>query len=182
MDRARFVTLLLTGLVLALNLAAENLHVDYNVPLWPEGKVPGSAGDWAIDNPYLTAVLPAEGKGSGAAVIICPGGANVKLFAHQEGMAIAEKMNAWGVAGFILTYRLSPRYQQEARNMDGRRAVQLLRARAAEFKIDPKRIGMIGFSAGGGLIRAVAAQPVSGNPDATDPIDRVSSRPDFARN
>ena len=158
----------------------EKLHVDYNIPLWPDGKVPGAVGNWAVDKPYLTVVLPPEGKGNGSAVIICPGGGNTTLFAHQEGMSIAEHMNTWGVAGFVLSYRLGPRYQQDARTMDGRRAVQLLRARAAEFKIDPQRIGMIGFSAGGGLIRPVAAKPVPSDPNATDPIDRVSSRPDFA--
>ena len=117
----------------------EKLHVDYNIPLWPDGKVPGAVGNWAVDKPYLTVVLPPEGKGNGSAVIICPGGGNTTLFAHQEGMSIAEHMNAWGVAGFVLSYRLGPRYKQDARTMDGRRAVQLLRARAAEFKIDPKR-------------------------------------------
>jgi acetyl esterase/lipase len=158
----------------------EKQHVDYNIPLWPDGEVPGAVGNWAVDKPYLTVVLPPEGKGNGSAVIICPGGGNTTLFAHQEGMSIAEHMNAWGVAGFVLSYRLGPRYQQDARTMDGRRAVQLLRARAAEFKIDPKRIGMIGFSAGGGLIRPVAAKPLPGDPKAADPINRVSSRPDFA--
>lgn len=173
--------------VLSLGLSAadksstgEKLHVDYNIPLWPDGKVPGAVGNWAVDKPYLTVVPPPEGKGNGSAVIICPGGGNTTLFAHQEGMSIAEQMNEWGVTAFVLSYRLGPRYQQDARTMDGRRAVQLLRARAAEFKIDPQHIGMIGFSAGGGLIRPVAAKPLPGDPNATDPIDRVSSRPDFA--
>ena len=147
------------GLLLAATIAlhlgaadhnglAEKLHVDFNVPLWADGHVPGAAGDWAVDKPYLTAVLPPEGKGNGAAVIICPGGGNTTLFVHQEGMAIAEHLNSWGVAGFILTYRLNPRYQQDARDLDGRRAVQLLRARSADFKIDQNRIGMMGLSAG----------------------------------
>jgi acetyl esterase/lipase len=172
---------LLRGLAAAdKSSAGEKLHLDYNIPLWPDGRVPGAVGNWAVDKPYLTAVLPPEGKGNGSAVIICPGGGNTTLFVHQEGMSIAEHMNAWGVAGFVLSYRLGPRYQQDARTMDGRRAVQLLRARTAEFKIDPQRIGMIGFSAGGGLIRPVAAKSVPGNPNAADPIDRVSSRPDFA--
>src|ERR1700678_2718987 len=133
--------------------APEKLRIYRNVPLW-EGKAPGAVGDLPIDKPYLTAVLPSEGKGNGAAVIIGPGGGNVDLFAHQEGVDVAEKLNSWGVAAFVLTYRLSPRYpQQSTRTMDGQRAVQLLRARAAEFGLDPKRIGMMGFSAGGNLIR-----------------------------
>jgi endo-1,4-beta-xylanase len=160
--------------------APAGLHLDFNIPLWPEGKVPLAKGDWSVDKPYLTAVLPPEGKGNGAAVIIMPGGGNIDLFAHQEGMAVAEHLNDWGVAGFILTYRLSPRYTDEARILDGQRAVQLLRARAAEFKLDPKRIGVAGFSAGGTLVRPVAAKPAPGDPAAADPLDRVSSRPDFA--
>jgi acetyl esterase/lipase len=179
------------GLLLAATIAlhlgaadhnglAEKLHVDFNVPLWADGHVPGAAGDWAVDKPYLTAVLPPEGKGNGAAVIICPGGGNTTLFVHQEGMAIAEHLNSWGVAGFILTYRLNPRYQQDARDLDGRRAVQLLRARSADFKIDQNRIGMMGLSAGGGITRAVGAGAAPGNPSASDAIDRASSRLDFA--
>jgi acetyl esterase/lipase len=171
-------------LVLALSAAAgetQKLRVYRNIPLWPEGKVPGAAGNLPVDNPYLTAILPAEGQANGTAVIIGPGGGNVDLFIHQEGADVAEKLNEWGVSAFVLTYRLNPRYpQQDARTMDGRRAVQLLRARAAEFHLDPKRIGMMGFSAGGNLIRPVAANPVQGDPNAADPVDRVSSRPDFA--
>jgi acetyl esterase/lipase len=158
----------------------EKLRVYRNIPLWPGGSVPGAVGNLPIDNPYLTAVLP-EGHGNGTAVIICPGGGNVDLFAHQEGIDVAEKLGSWGVAAFVLTYRLSPRYpQQDTRTMDGRRAIRLLRARAAEFGIDPKKIGIMGFSAGGNLIRPVASEPAPGDAQAADPVDRVSSHPDFA--
>ena len=177
------VLFLLESLLAASLLAAapDTPRIYRNVPLWPEGKVPGAVGELAIDKPYLTAILPPAGRGNRAAVIIAPGGGNVDLFAHQEGVDVAEKLNTWGVAAFVLTYRLSPRYpQQETRTMDGRRAVQLLRARAAEFGIDAKRIGMMGFSAGGNLIRPVAANPVPADPGASDAVERVSSRPDFA--
>jgi endo-1,4-beta-xylanase len=158
----------------------EKLRIYRNIPLWPEGHVPGAVGNLPVDNPYLTAVLPPEGKGNGTAVIIGPGGGNSDLFAHQEGVDVAEKLNTWGVAAFVFTYRLNPRYpQQDIRTTDGRRAVQLLRARAAEFHLDPNRIGMMGFSAGGNLIRPVASKPMPGDSNAGDPIDRVSSRPDF---
>jgi acetyl esterase/lipase len=168
------------SLIPAIAGAPEKLRTYRNIPLWPEGKVPEAVGDLPIDKPYLTAILPADGRGNGSAVIIGPGGGNVDLFAHQEGVDVAEKLNSWGVAAFVFTYRLSPRYpQQDTRTMDGRRAVQLLRARAAEFHLDPKRIGMMGFSAGGNLIRPVAANPVPGDPNAADPVDRVGSRPDF---
>ena len=181
MQTARFWRGLIWALAAIPAMAADKgPHLDFNIPLWPDGKVPGAKGDWSVDKPYLTAVLPPEGQGNGAAAIILPGGGNVDLFAHQEGMAVAEHMNDWGVAAFVLTYRLSPRYAQDARILDGRRAVQLLRSRAAELKLDPKRIGMAGFSAGGNLIRPLAASPVAGDPAAADPVDRVSSRPDFA--
>jgi acetyl esterase/lipase len=182
----RLRSALLTATAIAGMLTAahgespEKLRTYRNIPLWPEGKTPDAVGNLPIDKPYLTAVLPSEGHGNGTAVIIGPGGGNVDLFAHQEGIDVAEKLGSWGVAAFVFTYRLSPRYpEQETRTMDGRRAVQLLRARASEFGLDPKRIGMMGFSAGGNLIRPVAANPVPGDPNAEDPIDRVSSRPDF---
>jgi acetyl esterase/lipase len=186
MKTARFCLTLIFALIICPAAAVDKqsgaavLHLDFNIPLWPEGQVPGAKGDWSVDKPYLTAVLPPEGKGNGTAVIVLPGGGNIDLFAHPEGMAVAEHMNDWGVAAFVLTYRLSPRYGQDARILDGRRAVQLLRSRAAEFKLDPNRIGMAGFSAGGNLIRPLAAKPVFGDAAASDPIDRVSSRPDFA--
>lgn len=175
-------------LVSAIPLAAassgdhgEKLRTNWNIPLWPEGHVPGAVGDLPLDNPHLTAVYPPEGTANGAAVIICPGGGNSDLFAHQEGMDVAERMNTWGVTGFILTYRLNPRYpEQNSRTEDGRRAIRLLRSRAAELHIDSRRIGMIGFSAGGNLIRPVAANPLPGDATSSDPVERVSSRPDFA--
>ena len=177
----------LTGLLLcamavsAGNGGGDKLRTYFNVPLWPEGHVPGVVGNLPVDKPYLTVVLPPAASANGSAIIICPGGGNADLFVHQEGMDVAERINTWGVAGFILTYRLSPRYpDQNTRTADGKRAVQLLRARAAEFHLDPHRIGMMGFSAGGNLIRPVAADPVTGDPAAADPLDRVSSRPDFA--
>ena len=160
--------------------AGEKPRTYFNIPLWPKDSVPGAAGDLPIDHPYLTAVPPAEGHSNGTAVIIGPGGGNSDLFAHQEGIDVAEKLSTWGVAAFVLTYRLSPRYPlQDTRTADGRRAVRLLRARAQEFGLNPERIGMMGFSAGGNLIRPVAGHPAPGDPTAADPVERVSARPDF---
>jgi endo-1,4-beta-xylanase len=96
-----------------------------------------------------------------------------------EGLDIAERYNEWGVAAFILTYRLSPTYGEDARVLDGKRAIQLIRSRAAEWKLDPHRVGFIGFSAGSSLGRAVAAASGDGDPNATDPVDHFSSRPDY---
>ena len=96
-----------------------------------------------------------------------------------EGLEVAEQLNAWGITAFVLTYRLSPRYDDDARTLDGQRAMQVVRARAAEWKLDPARIGFAGFSAGSALGRLVAAGAKAGDPQAGDAIGRVSSRPDF---
>jgi endo-1,4-beta-xylanase len=173
--------------VSALLGAAENKTIsekhpaggNYNIPLWDEGKVPLSKGDGPLDKPFLTVFQPPEGKRNGVAVIVAPGGSNIMLMYGGEGTDIAERYNDWGVTAFILTYRLSPRYGQDARVLDAKRAVQVVRSRAAEFKIDPKRVGYIGFSAGSSLGRNLADAAGPGDPNAADPVDRVSSRPDY---
>ena len=141
--------------------------------------MPLAQGDGPLDAPFLTTFLPPEGQRNGAAVIIAPGGANIMLMHGGEGLEVAEQLNAWGITAFVLTYRLSPRYNDEARTLDGQRAMQLVRARAAEWKLDPARIGFAGFSAGSSLGRLVAAGARPGDPNAGDAIAQVSSRPDF---
>ena len=96
-----------------------------------------------------------------------------------EGADVAEVFNDWGVTAFVLTYRLSPRYDNDARTRDGERALRLVRANAASWHLDPAHIGMIGFSAGGSLARAVVAESDGGDVSSVDPIERVSSRPDY---
>lgn len=150
-----------------------------NIPLWEDGRVPLAGGDGPLDRPFLTAFVPPEGRWNGASVIIAPGGANIMLMYGAEGLDIAERYNEWGVTAFVLTYRLSPRYGEDARVADGRRAIQLVRARAAEWNLDPQRIGYIGFSAGSNMGRSVVAASGPGDPAAADPVDRVSSRPDY---
>jgi endo-1,4-beta-xylanase len=150
-----------------------------NIPLWEPGKVLLASGSGPLDNPFLTAFLPPEGKRNGASVIIAPGGANIMLMYGAEGLEIAERYNDWGVTAFVLTYRLSPRYGENARVLDGTRALQLVRANAAAWKLDPARIGYIGFSAGSNMGRSVVAAARAGDPNATDAVDRVSSRPDY---
>jgi acetyl esterase/lipase len=159
----------------ALKASAAN----YNIPLWADGKVPLAKGDGPLDKPFVTVFLPPAGKANGTSVIVAPGGGNIMLMYGGEGMEIAERYNEWGVTAFVVTYRLSPRYGEDARVMDGKRAIQLVRSRAAEFKLDPKRVGFIGFSAGSNLGRAVVNASGPGDPNATDPIDRQSSRPDY---
>jgi formylglycine-generating enzyme required for sulfatase activity/predicted esterase len=151
-----------------------------DLPLWEAGKVPGATGDGPLDAPFLTVFPARAGTANGGAVVIAPGGGNIMLMYGGEGADIAEVYNDWGVTAFVLTYRLSPRYDNDARIQDGERAVRLVRAHAAEWKLDPARIGFIGFSAGGSLARAVVAASDSGVASATDAIERVSSRPDYA--
>lgn len=152
---------------------------NYNIPLWPAGAVPLAVGDGPLDQPFLTVFAPPEAGRNGGAVVIAPGGANIMLMYGAEGMEIAERYNDWGVTAFVLTYRLSPRYGEQARVLDGKRAIQLVRSRAAEFHIDPRRIGYIGFSAGSNLGRAVASAAGPGEPASSDAAARASSRPDY---
>jgi acetyl esterase/lipase len=152
---------------------------NYNIPLWESGKVPLAKGDGPLDSPFLTVFLPAEGKRNGGSVVVAPGGSNIMLMYGAEGTDIAERYNDWGVTAFVLTYRLSPRYGEDARVLDGKRAIQLVRSRAAEFKLDPKRVGYIGFSAGSNLGRSVVDAAGPGDANASDPVDRLSSRPDY---
>jgi endo-1,4-beta-xylanase len=157
----------------------DQLILNYNIPLWEAGKVPLATGTGPLDAPFVTVFMPPESKRNGASVVIAPGGGNIMLMYGAEGMTIAERYNDWGVAAFVLTYRLSPNYREDARVLDGKRAIQLVRSRAAEWKLDPARVGFIGFSAGSSLGRSVVAASGPGKSDSADPIDRLSSRPDY---
>lgn len=151
---------------------------NYNIPLWEAGKVPLSTGDGPLDAPFLTVFMPPEGKRNGGSVIIAPGGSNIMLMYGGEGMDIAERYNEWGVAAFVLTYRLSPKYNAAARALDGKRAVQMVRSRGAEWKLDPKRLGFAGFSAGSEIARVMASAG-HGDPNAADPIERFDATPNY---
>lgn len=146
--------------------------------LWPQG-APGAAGTEDADKPSLTVYLPQPDKASGAAVVICPGGGYGHLAVDKEGAAIAEWLNSLGVAGFVLRYRIAPRYHHPAPLQDAQRALRTVRSRAAEWHVDPNRIGIMGFSAGGHLASTAGTHFDKGNPSAEDPIDRVGCRPDF---
>ncbi len=187
-DRCRPAPILgITALVAAIALsggasavsAGEPLKPYQNIPLWTAGNVPLAQGTGPLDAPFLTVFLPPEGKRNGGSVIIAPGGANIMLMYGAEGMEVAERFNDWGVTAFVLTYRLSPKYDQNARLADGKRAIQMVRAHAAEWNLDPARIGYIGFSAGSNMGRSVVAASEPGSAGAPDPVDRVGSKPDY---
>ena len=149
--------------------------------LWPAG-APGAKGDSAGDKPSLTIYLPPKEKATGAAVVICPGGGYGHLAMDHEGHQIARWLNSLGVAGFILQYRhrnSGAGYGHPAPLHDAQRAIRMVRARAARWAVDPARIGILGFSAGGHLASTAGTHFDKGENDAKDPIDRVSCRPDF---
>jgi len=148
-----------------------------DIKLWPNG-APGAVGTEAADTPTLTQYTP--DKPNGAAVIICPGGGYVGLAKDHEGKQPAEWLNSIGVTAFVLTYRIAPRYHHPAPLQDAQRAIRTVRSRAKEWGINPERIGIWGFSAGGHLASTAATHFDDGDPKADDPIDKVSCRPDFA--
>jgi acetyl esterase/lipase len=149
------------------------------IRLWP-GTPPEAKGDNCNDIPALTILGPREGTGNGSAVIIFPGGAYLHLAGDLEGREVADWFTARGFHAFILSYRLgSNGYLLPVPLIDARRAIQTVRARATDYHINPNRIVVIGFSAGGHLAALAGTQSIPGSPDADDPIDRASSRPDY---
>lgn len=166
------------GFLPLVGLAAEQAASDAKVELlWPAG-APEAMGDKVTDQPSLT-LYPAKGASrTTTAVIVCPGGGYGHLAVDHEGTAVAEWFNSLGINAFILRYRIAP-YRHPIPLGDAQRAVRLVRSRASEWQIDPKRIGMIGFSAGGHLVSSAATHFDGGVADAKDAVDRVSCRPDF---
>lgn len=166
-----------------------------DIPLWPNGapgfesrrNEPPTAKDyWVanIHNPTLTIYLPPPEKATGAAVVICPGGGHSKLVFMPEGDEPARYLASLGVVAFALKYRLgreegSPYSIEKHARADGLRAMRLVRSHAREWNIDPKRIGMMGFSAGGEVVSLVAFNPGKGEAAAADEVDRADARPDF---
>lgn len=149
------------------------------VLVWPDG-APGAVGDEDRDKPELRIYLPAEDKATGAGVVICPGGGYGALATDHEGHQVARWFNSIGVAGFVLKYRLGPRYRHPAPLQDAQRAIRYVRANAQKLGVDPNRLGIMGFSAGGHLASTAATHFDEGERSSDDPIQQQSSRPDFA--
>jgi len=171
------------------------------IQLWPNG-APGSEGVTAAEHyspptarsphghlnpvhyPSIFVFLPPKEIATGAAIMVCPGGGDNTLTIDHEGRDIALWLNKIGVAAFVVKYRLAKTpgftaYTQATSMGDVLRAVRLVRSRAADWGVDPKRIGIMGFSAGGAVCANAGAHYDAGKADSTDPIERVSSRPDF---
>lgn len=149
-------------------------------PLWPEG-APGSQGTADHDVPALLPFPAAPDNNTGCAVVVCPGGGYGGLAMDHEGHQIVRWLNHRGISAWILRYRLGSKgYHHPIQQGDVLRAVRTVRSQAVAHGVDTDRIGVWGFSAGGHLASTAATHFDRGNPDAQDPIDRISSRPDFA--
>lgn len=148
------------------------------LPLWPAG-APGAVGDTPADRPTLTLFLVDAKQATGGAMIVCPGGGYQHLAIDYEGTDVARWLNTLGISAGVLRYRLAPRYQHPRPLEDAQRALRMVRYHAAEWHIDPARIGILGFSAGGHLASTAGTHFDAGYDDADDPIERVSCRPDL---
>jgi endo-1,4-beta-xylanase len=191
----------ISGAVLLLLLAARTLAADLHpvIPLWPDG-APGSranaspesirlneAGEHIVSNvhvPSITVYLPPPGKANGASVIVVPGGGHRELWMDHEGYRVADYLAHHGVAAFVLKYRLAREkgstYTVEGESLsDVQRAIRMVRNRAADWRLDPARIGVMGFSAGGELAALAGTRYDDGTAGSSDPIARQSSRPSF---
>jgi acetyl esterase/lipase len=171
--------LVVIGILLPSNgfILAGDVAKPQAILLWPQG-VPAAVGNEEKDKPTLTIYLPPADKANGAAVVVCPGGGYGALAMDHEGKQVAEWLNSIGVAGFVLKYRIAPRYHHPAPLQDAQRAIRTVRARAKEWNVDPKRIGIWGFSAGGHLASTAGTHFDNGHP-AEDIIEEMSCRPDF---
>ncbi|QDU30189.1 Acetylxylan esterase precursor [Anatilimnocola aggregata] len=147
--------------------------------LWPNG-APGANGTEAKDKPMLIIYSPEKEKNCGAAVVVCPGGGYGGLAMDHEGKQIGEWLNSHGITAVICDYRHRGKgYGHPAPLQDVQRAIRTTRSRAAELGIEPTKIGVLGFSAGGHLASTAVTHFDAGDEKSADPIDRVSSRPDF---
>lgn len=147
------------------------------VSIWP-GEAPlGDGKSEKVEVP-ITVHLPPDSLATGAAIVICPGGGYGGKVVEGEGHGIARWLNSNGIAGIVLEYRL-PAGNYHRPMLDAQRALRVVRARAAEWKLDPNRTGIIGFSAGGHLASTAGTHFDAGNPTAADPVERISCRPNF---
>lgn len=169
---------LLAGLVFTTSIAFAQQEDGKTLLLWPDG-APGAMGTTDADKPSITVYMPRTAPKDGTAVIVCPGGGYGALAMNHEGRQIANWLNSYGIVAFVLKYRLGPRYHHPIEMGDAQRAVRMVRAQAKDYGVAPDKIGAWGFSAGGHLVSSIGTHFESVNTKAGDPIDAVSSRPDF---
>ena len=171
-----------TLVCLAQGQAGVALPTVARLPIWPTGTIvpvgADSLGDPAV--PTVDVHLPAPGKANGTAVVVLPGGGYGGVSMDFEGEHSARFLTDNGIAAFVVRYRHAPRFHHPIPLQDALQAVRWVRSRSAEFHINPKRVGLMGFSAGGHLASTVITHIDRGNPDAPEPLAKVSARPDFA--
>ena len=146
--------------------------------LWPNG-APGATGTSDEDKPAIIPVLPDAAKNTGAAIVILPGGGFTLRAVDHEGVLVAQWLKERGIAGFIVRYRIRPLYERKDWLADAQRAMQFVRANAGKYKVSPDRIGVVGFSAGAQLAADASFNSLAANAASADPLEKVSSRPDF---
>ena len=154
-----------------------NTYRTNTLRLW-EGGAPDAQGSGKLDIPTITIVEPPADKKTGASIVVCPGGGYAMLAEH-EALPIAEWLASVGITGIVLKYRLGPRYRHPVPLGDAQQVIRTVRAHASEWGLDPQHIGILGFSAGGHLASTAATHFDTGDPTASDPIERASSRPDL---
>ena len=160
----------------AMSLSTVIYAQDKEMPLWPNG-APGALGKKMRDIPTITPFPSAAKNNSGSAIVICPGGGYGGLASH-EGSTYAQFLQQHGINAFVLKYRLgSAGYRHPIMLGDAARAIRTVRTNAKKWKIDPEKIGIMGSSAGGHLASTMITHFDKGNPNASDPVDRASSRP-----
>ncbi len=195
----QYLRMAISGVLVSLLLTSAWAGEPQVIQLWPNG-APGSDGKTAaesvrispegdhvvasVHHPSLTVYLPSKEKATGASVVILPGGGHRELWMDHEGYRIAQWLSDHGVAGFVVKYRLAAEpgstYRVERESLsDVQRAIRMVRSRADEWNVDPQRVGIIGFSAGGNLAAMAATRYDSGSPGTADVIDRESSKPPF---
>ena len=167
---------LLSGALLTSALAAGEVAPPERLALW-NGPAPIGDGNQEAANTFITVYRPAHANG--AAMIICPGGGYGGLVTGPEGTGIAQWLNLHGIVGIVLEYRL-PQGQPLRPLLDAQRAIRTARANAEKWGLNPNRIGIVGFSAGGHLAATTATHFNAVNAGATDPVEKLGSRPDFA--
>jgi acetyl esterase/lipase len=173
-----FVSLVIWAFLIVPVSAAEPIFQQQALKLWPAG-APGAKGnDPELDVPMLTIWRPKPEAATGASVVVCPGGGYGMLALDHEGRQVAQWLNSLGITAIVLKYRLGPRYHHPAMLQDAARAIRTVRASARKWSLDPHRIAILGFSAGGHLASTVGTHFDDGKPGAEDPVERESSRPD----
>lgn len=167
------------SIVLTLSVfAAVNKAQMNRMPLWQNG-APNATGKEAIDIPTITPYPAPRETATDSAIIVFPGGGYSHLSEIKEGSDVAKWLNTLGITAFVVKYRLGMKYHQPNQLLDAARAMRIVRSRAKEWNIDAKRIGILGFSAGGHLASTLGTHFDAGKADAKDEVERVSSRPDL---